>query len=93
MEATIENKVTDILQRMENYQTSDPTEKELRSFSKDLLSVRRALDKIDTDLRKGYWYYNQFYARWSDAHENERQARVEEWHASRQLNLFSDFLK
>ena len=93
MEATIENKVADILQRMKSYHTSDPTEKELRSFSKDLLTVRRALDKIDTDLRKGYWYYNQFYANWCDAHENERQARVEEWHASRQLNLFSDFLK
>ena len=89
MEATIENKVADILQRMERYQTTNPTEKELRSFSKDLLSVRRALDKIDTDLRKGYWYYNQFYARWCDAHENERQARVEEWHASRQLDMFN----
>lgn len=91
METTIENKVADILRRMESYQTSDPTEKELRSFSKDLLSVRRALDKIDTDLRKGYWFYNQFYARWCDSHENERQAHVKEWHASRQLNLFCDF--
>ena len=88
MEATIENKVADILQRMENYQTSKQNKKELRSLSKDLLSVRRALDKIDTDLRKGYWYYNQFYASWCDAHENERQARVEEWHASRQLDMF-----
>ena len=93
MEATIENKVADILQRMKSYQTSDPTEKELRSFSKDLLLVRRTLDKIDTDLRKGYWYYNQFYARWCDAHENERQERIEEWNACRQLNLFGDFLK
>ena len=90
MEANIENKVADILRRMESYQTSDPNEKELRSLSKDLLSVRRALDKIDTDLRKGYWYYNQFYARWSNAHENERQKRVEEWHASRQLDMFMD---
>lgn len=89
MEATIENKVADILQRMERYQTSDPTEEELRSFSKELLSVRCALDKIDTDLRKGYWFYNQFYACWCDARENERQARVEEWHASRQLDIFN----
>jgi len=37
MEATIENKVADILQRMESYQTIEPTEKELRSLSKDLL--------------------------------------------------------
>ena len=90
MEATIENKVADILQRMKSYQTSDPTEKELRSFSKDLLSVRRALDKMNDDIRKGYWYYNQFYARWCDAHENERQARVEEWHASRLLDMFEE---
>ena len=90
MEANIENKVADILRRMESYQTSDPNEKELRSLSKDLLSVRRALDKIDTDLRKGYWYYNQFYARWSNAHENERQKRVVEWHSSRQLDMFMD---
>ena len=90
MEATIENKVADILQRMKSYHTSDPTEKELRSFSEDLLSVRRALDKIDTDLRKGYWYYNQFYACWCEAHENERQARVEEWHASRQMDMFEE---
>ena len=93
MEATIENKVADILQRMERYQASDPTEKELRSLSKDLLSVRRALDKIDTDLCKGYWYYNQFYARWWEANEAERQERIEEWNACRQLNLFGDFLK
>ncbi len=90
MEATIENKVADILQRMKSYQTSDPTEKELRSFSKDLLSVRRALDKMNDDIRKGYWYYNQFYARWCDAHENERQAHVEEWQASRQLDMFEE---
>ena len=90
MEATIENKVADILRRMESYQTSAPTEKELRSFSKDLLTVRRALDKIDTDLRKGYWYYYQFYARWTARYENARQAHVEEWHASRQLDMFMD---
>ena len=90
MEATIENKVADILQRMESYQTRKKKKKELRSLSKELLSVRRALNKIDTDLRKGYWYYNQFYARWCEAHENERQARVEEWHASRQLDIFMD---
>ena len=90
MEATIENKVADILRRMESYQTSAPTEKELRAFSNELLEVRRAMDKIDTDLRKGYWYYNQFYASWCEAHENERQARVEEWHASRQLDMFMD---
>ena len=89
MEATIENKVADILQRMERYQTSDPTEKELRSLSKDLLSVRRALDKIDTDLRKGYWYYNQFYARWTAKRENARQERIEAWNASRQLDMFN----
>lgn len=89
MEATIENKVADILQRMERYQTSDPTEKELRSLSKDLLSVRRTLDKIDTDLRKGYWYYNQFYARWCEVHENERQERIGAWNANRQLDMFN----
>ena len=89
MEATIENKVADILRRMESYQTGDPTEKELRALSKELLEVRRAMDKIDTDLRKGYWYYNQFYARWCESHENERQARVEKWHASRQLDMFN----
>lgn len=89
MEATIENKVADILQRMENYQTSDPTEKELRSLSKDLLSVRRTLDKIDTDLHKGYWYYNQFYARWTARHENVRQERIEAWNANRQLDMFN----
>ena len=89
MEATIEIKVADILQRMERYQANDPTEKELRALSNELLEVRRAMDKIDDKLRKGYWYYNQFYARWSDTHENERQARVEEWHASRQLDMFN----
>lgn len=90
MEATIENKVADILQRMERYKASNPTEKELRSFSKDLLTVRRALDKIDTDLLKGYWYYYQFYARWKDSHENERQKRAETWCKSRQLDMFND---
>lgn len=90
MEATIENKVADILRRMESYQTSAPTEKELHALSNELLEVRRAMDKIDTDLRKGYWYYNQFYASWCEAHENERQAHVEEWHASHQLDMFEE---
>lgn len=89
MEATIESKVADILQRMVYYQTSNPTEEELRKFSVELLSVRRALDKIDTDLRKGYWYYNQFYARRKDAVERERAERAEAWCRSRQLDMFN----
>lgn len=90
MEATIENKVADILQRMESYQTSDPSEKELRSLSKDLLSVRRVLDRIDKDLTKGYWYYNQFYARRKDAIERDRLERAEAWCNSRQLDMFEE---
>ena len=93
MEATLETKVADILQRMESYKTAMPTEKELRTFSKDLLAVRRALDKINDDIRKGYWYYNQYYAIWAKQHEAERRERIEEWNACRQLNLFGDFLK
>lgn len=89
MEATIENKVADILRRMESYQTSDPTEKELRALSNELLEVRRAMDKIDDKLRKGYWYYNQFYARWAAKRENARQERIEAWNASRQLDMFN----
>lgn len=89
MEATIENKVADILQRMEGYQTSNPTEEELRKFSIELLAVRRVLDKIDKDLSKGYWYYDQFYARWKDSHENERKERAETWCKSRQLDMFN----
>jgi hypothetical protein len=48
---------------------------------------------MNDDIRKGYWYYNQYYARWWEAHEAERQERIEEWNACRQLNLFGDFLK
>lgn len=54
METTIENKVADILRHMESYHTDDPTEKELRALSNELLEVRRAMDKIDYKLRKGY---------------------------------------
>ncbi len=90
METTIENKVADILRRMESYQTSAPTEKELRTLSNELLKVRRAMDKIDDKLRKGYWYYNQFYARWTARHENARQERIEAWNASRQLDMFEE---
>ncbi len=89
MEATIESKVADILQRMEYYQTSNPTEEELRKFSVELLSVRRVLDRIDKDLTKGYWYYNQFYARRKDAIERERIERTEAWCRSRQLDMFN----
>lgn len=89
MEATIENKVADILQRMEYYQTSNPTEEELRKFSVELLSVRRVLDRIDKDLTKGYWYYNQFYARRKDAIERERIERAEACCRSRQLDMFN----
>ena len=89
METTIENKVANILRRMESYQTGDPTEKELRALSNELLEVRRAIDKIDDKLRKGYWYYNQFYARWTARHENARQERIEAWNANRQLDMFN----
>ena len=89
MEATIENKVADILRRMENYQTSDPTEKELRALSNELLEVRRAMDKIDDKLRQGYWYYNQFYAHWTARQGNARQERIEAWNANRQLDMFN----
>lgn len=89
MEATIESKVADILQRMESYQTSNPTEEELRKFSVELLSVRRVLDRIDKDLTKGYWYYNQFYARRKDAIERDRLERAEAWCNSRQLDMFN----
>jgi len=90
MEATIENKVADILRRMESYLMGDPTEKELRALSNELLEVRRAMDKIDNKLRKGYWYYNQFYTRWTARHENARQERIEAWNASRQLDMFEE---
>ena len=89
METTIENKVANILRRMESYQASDPTEKELCALSNELLEVRRAMDKIDDKLRKGYWYYNQFYARWTARHENARQERIEAWNANRQLDMFN----
>lgn len=89
MEATIENKVADILQRMENYQECNPSEEELRKFSVELLSVRRVLDRIDKDLTKGYWYYNQFYARRRDAIERDRLERAEAWCNSRQLDMFN----
>ncbi|MBR4564208.1 MAG: hypothetical protein IKO26_07145 [Paludibacteraceae bacterium] len=89
MEATIENKVADILRHMESYHTDDTTEKELRALSNKLLEVRRAMDKIDDKLRKGYWYYNQFYARWAAKRENTRQKRIEAWNASRQLDMFN----
>ena len=89
METTIENKVANILRRMESYQTSAPTEKELRALSNELLEVRRAMDKINDKLRKGYWYYNQFYARWTARHENARQERIEAWNANRQLDMFN----
>lgn len=90
MEATIENKVADILRRMESYQTSAPTEKELRALSNELLEVRRAMDKIDDKLRKGYWYYNQFYTCWAAKRENARQERIDAWNASRQLDMFEE---
>lgn len=90
METTIENKVANILRRMESYQTSDPTEKELRALSNELLEVRRAMDKIDDKLRKGYWYYNQFYTCWAAKCENARQERIDAWNASRQLDMFEE---
>ena len=89
MEATIENRVADILRRMESYHTDDQTEKELRALSNELLEVRRAMDKIDDKLRKGYWYYNQFYTCWAAKRENARQEHIDAWNASRQLDIFN----
>ena len=89
METTVENRVADILQRMERLQAGNPTEKELRAFSIDLLAVRRSLDKLNDDLRKGMWFYDQFYARHAAELEKEWQERVNKWNATRQLDIFT----
>lgn len=52
MEATIEKRVNELAKRVKSFRNGNPTEQELRQFYIDYIGIHRALDDLDTNLRK-----------------------------------------
>lgn len=87
MEATIENRIADIQQRVVAFREQEPTEKQLHKYTNDYLSIRRALDQLDTALEKNQDEFSLFYTEWLERHEQNRfMAQIK----SSQLDMFMD---
>ena len=87
MEATIENKVAGLQQMLVAFKENEPSEKQLHKYTNDFLSIRRALDKLDTALKKNNDEFMAFYNEWLERHEQDRfMACIK----SSQLDMFMD---
>ena len=87
MGATIENKVAELQQMLVAFKENEPTEKQLHKYTNDFLSIRRALDKLDTALKKNNDEFMAFYNEWLEHHEQDRfMACIK----SSQLDMFMD---
>ena len=69
MEATIETKITELQQMVTALSKKDPAQKELNKYSKAFTTARRALDQLDTALKKNYDEYCLIYWDWAERHE------------------------
>lgn len=72
MEATIENRITELQQMVATFKENEPTEKQLHKYTNEVLSIRRALDKLDTALTKNQDEFLVFYKEWPERHEQNR---------------------
>ncbi len=87
MEATIENRITELQQMLVAFKENEPSEKQLHKYTNDFLSIRRALDKLDTALKKNHDEFMAFYNEWLERHEQDRfMACIK----SSQLDMFMD---
>ena len=87
MEATIENRIAELQQMVATFKENEPSEKQLHKYTNEVLSIRRALDKLDTALKKNNDEFMAFYNEWLERHEQNRfLAHVK----SSQLDMFMD---
>ena len=89
METTIENRIAELQQMVAALSVKDPTQKELNKYSKAFTNARRALDQLDTMLKKNYDEYCLIYWDWAERHEQSLYADCVK--RSKQLDLFSDY--
>lgn len=86
MEATIENRIAELQQMVATFKENEPSEKQLHKYTNEVLSIRRALDKLDTALKKNNNEFMAFYNEWLERHEQNRfLAHVK----SSQLDMFN----
>lgn len=69
MEATLETRITELQQMVAALNEKAPTQKELNKYSKAFTAARRALDQLDTALKKNYDEYCLIYWDWAERHE------------------------
>ena len=87
MEATIENRIAELQQMVATFKENEPSEKQLHKYTNEVLSIRLALDKLDTALKKNNDEFMAFYNEWLERHEQNRfLAHVK----SSQLDMFMD---
>ena len=69
METTIEDRIAELQQMVAALSEKDPTQKDLNKYSTALTTARRALDQLDTMLKKNYDEYCLIYWDWAERHE------------------------
>ena len=74
MESTIENRIAELQQLVSAFNEKEPTQKELNKYSKAFTAARRALDQLDTALKKNYDQYCLVYWEWAERHEQSLYA-------------------
>ena len=80
-------RVKRLQKRALHYKESDPSGKELRAFSKDYLAVRRAIEKLSSDLANAYRIYEEHYNRWFIKQQEEQQSNADDYFKRSQMEI------
>lgn len=80
-------RVKRLQKRAQHYKESDPSGKELRAFSKDYLAVRRAIEKLSSDLAHAYNIYELYYERWFIKQQEEQQSKADDYFKRSQMEI------
>lgn len=80
-------RVKRLQKRAKHYKESDPSGKELRSFCKDYLAVRRAIEKLSADLAHAYNIYELYYERWFIKQQEEQQSKADDYYRRTQMEI------
>jgi len=83
----IKSRAEGLQNKVKLWQNAEPSEKELREFSRDYLALRRDIRKLSSNLDKMYYSYQQLYARWNNKQNSEQQSSSLEWLRQHQLEI------
>lgn len=80
-------RVKRLQKRAQHYKESDPSGKELRAFSNDYLAVRRAIEKLSSDLANAYRIYEEYHNRWFIKQQEEQQSNADDYFKRSQMEI------